>query len=84
MSDSKEEVFRCLAECQNEKISTSNIFDIAIVALTTVASITIFAYYLDGLTIKNHVFRPTQKQSIAFVEVCFINGNYDLIVDATA
>ena len=42
------------------------------------------AYYLGGLTIKNHVFKPTKKQSIAIIEVCFINGHYGLIVDATA
>ena len=84
MSDSKEEVFRCLAEYQNEKIYTSNIVDIVIVALATVTNITIVAYYLDRLTVKNHVSKPAQKQSIAIIEVCFINGHYDLIVDATA
>ena len=72
-----------MAEYQNENIYTSNIVDI-IVALATVTNITIVAYYLDGLTVKNHVFKPTQKQSIAIIEVCFINGRYDLIVDATA
>ena len=72
-----------MAEYQNENIYTSNIVDI-IVALATVTNITIVAYYLDGLTVKNHVFKPTQKQSIAIIEVCFINGYYDLIVDATA
>ena len=41
-------------------------------------------YYLGGLTIKNHVFKPTKKQSIAIIEVCFVNGHYGLIVDATA
>ena len=51
MSDSKEEVFRCLAEYQNVKIYTSNIVDIVIVALATVVNITIVAYYLDGLTV---------------------------------
>ena len=78
MSDSKEEVFKY----QNEKFYTSNIVDI-IVALATVTNITIAAYYLDRLTVKNHVFKPTQKQSIANIELCFINGHYDLIVDAT-
>ena len=61
MSDSKEEVFRCLAEYQNEKIYRSNIVDIAIVALAAIANITIVAYYFDGPTVKNHVFKPTQK-----------------------
>ena len=61
MSDSIEEVFRCLAEYQNVKIYTSNIVDIVIVASVTVANIAIVAYYLDGLTIKNHVFKPTKK-----------------------
>ena len=85
MSDSKEEVFRCLAEYQIVKIYTSNIVDIVIVALATVANITIFAYYLDGLTVKNHVFKPTRKQiSIAINKACFINVHYELIVDATA
>ena len=84
MSDSKEEVFRCLAEYQNEKTYASNIVDIVIVALTAVANITIVAYYLYGLTVKNHVFKSTQKQSIVIVEVCFINGHYDLIVGTTA
>ena len=84
MSDSKEGVFRFLAEYKNEKIYISNIGDIVIVALATVANITIVAYCLDGLTVKNRVFKPTQKQSIAIVEVCFINGHYDLIIDATA
>ena len=78
MSDSKEEVFKY----QNEKFYTSNIVDI-IVALATVTNVTIAAYYLDRLTVKNHVFKPTQKQSIANIELCFINGHYDLIVDAT-
>ena len=72
-----------MAEYQNEKIYTSNIVDIVTVALGTVANI-IVAYYLDGLTVKNNVFKPTQKQSIAIVEVCFINVHYDLIVDTTA
>ena len=85
MSDSKEEVFRCLAEYQIVKIYTSNIVDIVIVALATVANITIFAYYLDGLTVKNHVFKPTRKQiSIAINKACFINVHYELNVDATA
>ena len=61
MSDSIEEVFRCLVEYQNVKIYTSNIVDIVIVASVTVANIAIVAYYLDGLTIKNHVFKPTKK-----------------------
>ena len=60
MSDSKEEVLRCLAEYQNVNIYTSSIVDVVIVALATVAYITIVAYYLDGLTIKNHVFKPTK------------------------
>ena len=84
MSDSKEEVSRCLAEYQIEKIYTSNIVDIVIVALTTAANITILPYSLDGLTVKNDVFKPTKKQSIAIVGVCFINGHYNLIVNATA
>ena len=84
MSDLKEEVFRCLAEYQNVKIYTSDIVDIVIVVLTTMTNITIVAYYLDGLTVKNHAFKPTQMQSIAIIEVCFINGHYELIVNATA
>ena len=52
--------------------------------MATVANITIVAYYLDGLTVKNYACKPTQKQTIAIVEVYFINGHYDLIVDATA
>ena len=84
MSDLKEEVFQCLAEYQNIKIYKSNIVDIVIVALATVDNITIVANYLDGLTVKNHVFKPTQKQSIAIIEVQFISGYYELIVDTTA
>ena len=84
MSDSKEEVFRCLAEYQNQNIYTSNIVDIVIVVLANVTNKTIVAYYLDGLTVKTHVFKLTQKQSIAIIEVCFINDHYDLIADATA
>ena len=52
--------------------------------MATVANITIVANYLDGLTVKNHVFKPTQKQSIAIIEVQFISGYYELIVDTTA
>ena len=78
MSDSKEEVFKY----QNEKFYTSKIVDI-IVALATVTNVTIAAYYLDRLTVKNHVFKPTQKQSIANIGLCFITVHYDLIVDAT-
>ena len=63
---------------------TRQIVDIAIAASATVANITIVAYYLDGLTVKTHVFKPTQKQSIAIFEVCFINGHYDLFFDASA
>ena len=37
------EVYWCLAEYQNEKIYTSNIIDIVIVALATAANITIIA-----------------------------------------
>ena len=84
MSDSKEEVFQCLAEYQNVKSYTSNIIDIVNVALATVANVTIVAYYLDGITAKNHVFKPTKRQSIVIIEVCFINGHYKLIIDATA
>ena len=40
MSDSKEEVLRCLAEYQNVNIYTSSIVDVVIVALATVAYIT--------------------------------------------
>ena len=53
--------FPMFSRYQNVKIYTSSIVDIAIVALATVANITIVAYYLDGLTIKNHVFKPTKK-----------------------
>ena len=83
MSNSKDEVFRCLAEHQNEKNYTSNIVDIVILALAAVANITIVGYYFDGLTVKKHVFKQTQKHSIAVIEVCFINGYCDLIVDST-
>ena len=69
---------------QNIKIYTSNIVDIVIVALATVANMTIVANYLDGLTVKNHVFKPTQKQSIAIIDVCFINLHYELMIDTTA
>ena len=72
------------AEHQNVKIYASNIADIVTVASTTIANVTIVAYYLDRLTVKNNVFKPTQKQSIGIIEVCFINGHYDLIVNTTA
>ena len=84
MSDSKEKVLRCLAEYQKVKIYTLNIVDIVITALAAVTNITIVAYDLDGLTVKNHVFKPTKKLSIAVNEVCFINGHYELFVDALA
>ena len=83
MSDLKDKVFQCLAEYQNKNIYTSNIVDTVIVALTTVANITIVSYYLDGLTVKNHVFKPTQKQSNAIAEVCSIIGHYHLIANTT-
>ena len=66
------------------KIYASNIADIVTVASTTIANVTIVAYYLDRLTVKINVFKPTQKQSIGIIEVCFINGHYDLIVNTTA
>ena len=61
MSDLKEEVSRCLAEYQNVKIYTLTIVDIVIAALATVANITIVVYYLDGLTVNNHVIKPTKN-----------------------
>ena len=82
MSDSKEKVLRCLPEYQKVKIYTLNIVDIVITALAAVTNIAIVAYDLDGLTVKNHVFKPTKKLSIAVNEVCFINGHYELFVDA--
>ena len=83
MSNSKDEVFRCLAEHQNEQNDTSNIVDFVILALAAVANITIVGYYFDGLTVKKHVFKQIQKHSIAVIEVCFISGYCDLIVDST-
>ena len=82
MSDLKAEGFRCLAEHQNEKMCTAIIVDFVILALATEAITTIVAYYLDGLTIKNHIFKPTQIHSITIIEVCFINGHSNLIVEA--
>ena len=58
-----------MAEYQHVKVYTSNIVDIVIAALATVANITIVAYYLDQLTIKSHVIKPTRTQSIAIIEV---------------
>ena len=52
--------------------------------IAAVTNITIVAYDLDGLTVKNHVFKPTKKLSIAINEVYFINGHYELFVDALA
>ena len=84
MSDLKAEGFRCLTEHQNEKMYTAIIVDFVILALATEAITTIVAYYLDGLTIKNHIFTAyiTQIHSITIIEVCFINGHYNLIVEA--
>ena len=57
--------------------------DTVIVALATISKATIVAYYPDQEMVKNYIFKPLSSESKTIIELAFINGHYDLIVDKT-
>ena len=80
--DSKESTLEQLKLYENEIKYSSNVVDLFLVALSDVCKATIIAYYTaDDDTIKHHIFHPTHGDSSTLIEVSFVGGHYDLVVD---
>ena len=81
ISESKETTLEELKEYEQRKKYNANIVDIIIVALATISKASIVAYYIDKETVKNYIFKSSIGDSKTIIELAFINGHYDLIVD---
>ena len=81
IADSKGNIIQELKEYEQNKNYTTNIVDTVIVALATITKATIVPYYQDKEMVKNYIFKPLSSESKTIIELAFINGHCDLIVD---
>ena len=80
IAETKETVLKNLKHYEENKIYTSNIVDPFFSSLATVCKATIITYYITDDTVQNHLFTPLKNESTVVIEVCFVNGHYDLVI----
>ena len=66
---------------EKKKIYDLYIVDLIIAALTDICSVTIIGYYSINSDVQSHIFQPPNKTSKTCLELSFVNGHYDLVVD---
>ena len=70
-----------LKEYEQIKNYTTYIVDTAIAVLATVSKTGVVGYFLHKEMMKDFIFKPLNSESKTIIELAFINGHYDLIVD---
>ena len=81
LSDSIESVQTQLEQYQKNKKYHSNIMNVFASALPNVCSATIPIYYPCEKDVNTHTIVPKKGKILTYVEVSFVSGHYDLIVD---
>ena len=81
IADSKGNITQELKEYEQNKNYTTNIVYTVIVTLATISKATVVAYYPDKEIVKKYIFNPLSSESKTIIELAFINGHCDLIVD---
>ena len=76
IADSNENSIQELKEYKQNKNFTSNIFDII--------KTTIVLCYPNKEVVKSYIFKPLDSESKTVIELAFINGHFDLVVDKAA
>ena len=66
---------------EKKKMYDLYIVDLIIAALTDICSVTIIGYYSINSDVQSHIFQPPNKTSKTCLELSFVNGHYDLVVD---
>ena len=69
-----------LKQYDDNKVYASNIGDLILGSLATVSKATSRVYYITDGTFQNNVFIPLKNESKVAVEVCFVNGHPDLVI----
>ena len=77
ITETKETVFKNLKHYEENKIYASNIVDPFFSSLATVCKATIITYYI---TVQNNILTSSKNESTVVIEVCFVNGHYDLVI----
>ena len=54
--------------------------DLFLSSLATVREATIITCYSTDGTVENHIFTALKKESTVVIEVCFVNGHCDLVI----
>ena len=80
ITESKETVLKNLKQYDDNKVYTSNIVDQFLGSLVTACKATSIVYYITDGTFRNNIFIPLKNKSNVAVEVCFVNGHTDLVV----
>ena len=80
ITESKETVLKNLKQYDDNKVYASNIGDLFLGSLATVCKATSRVYYITDGTFQNNVFIPLKNESKVAVEVCFVNGHTDLVI----
>ena len=84
IADSNENSIKELKEYKQNKNFTSNIFDIIILGLAIISKTTIVLCYPNKEVVKSYIFKPLDSESKTVIELAFINGHFDLVVDKAA
>ena len=66
---------------EKKKIYHSDIVDLITAALTDICSVTMIAYYSTNSDMQSHIFQPPNEKSKTCLELSFVNGHYDLVVN---
>ena len=54
--------------------------DLFLSSLATICKATIIIYYITDGTVQNHILTPLKNESRVVIEVCFVNGHVDLVI----
>ena len=66
---------------EKKKIYDSDTADLIIAALTDIYSVTTIEYYSTNSDVQSDIFQPPNETSKTCLELSFVNGSYDLVVD---
>ena len=49
-------------------------------SVATICEATTITYNFTDATVQNHIFKPLKNENTVLIEVCFVNGHYDLVI----
>ena len=80
ITESNKAVLKISKQYEENKVYTSNTVDFFLSSLATIVKATSRVYYITDATVQNHIFIPLKNKSKVAIEVCFVNGHYDLVI----